>query len=302
MTDLTHFDPLRDLDQMSQLVADASGVTVEEAHRRLLAEQARPGTAVSEDFAARGGRRYEPGSAMDAFYGSTDAFLYELAVWNRNRLKRGMRKWITRHMDRVSSIMQKSPLEVLSIGDGMGFDCLHWARHGHRVTYFELPGDGPRFAERLFRGAGISIPMLTDPASIPTGQFDAITCLDVLEHVPDVPGLVKTLVSYLRPGGVLYVSAPYFLILPWYPTHLRQNRRYSASLSPYREAGLNLIGGRPGWDPIVLQKPGGTASLRSSLSVAAVRGGSLLWLPGRFMAWPYAPLHYLRKWTGQKFE
>ena len=65
----------------------------------------------------------------------------------------------------------------------MGFDCLHWAKQGHAVTYFELPGYGPRFATKLFDGAGVKIPMLTDPSAIPLESFDAITCLDVLEHV-----------------------------------------------------------------------------------------------------------------------
>ena len=303
MTTRTHFDPLRDLQQMSRLIADASGVSVEEAERRLLDEQARPGTAVAKDFAIHGGPRYTPGQAMDAFYGTTDAFLYELAVWNRNRLKHGMRKWIARHLRKVADVTDRPALDVLSIGDGMGFDCLYWAQQGHQVTYFELPGHGPRFATKLFEGADVNIPMLTDPGAIPSGRFDAVTCLDVLEHVPDVPGMVKTLASYLRPGGVLYVSAPYFLILPWYPTHLRQNRKYSASLRLYREAGLTLIGGRPGWDPIVLQKPGdGFRGIRSPLGVAAVRAGSALWFPGRIAAWPYAPLHWWRKWNGRKFE
>lgn len=302
MTDSDRFDPLRNLQQMAALIADSSGVSPEETERRLLQEYAHPGRAVAEDFAARAAPRYQPGPALDAFYGSTDAFLYELAVWNRNRMKQSMRKWIAAHMGRFASALGKPSLDILSIGDGMGFDCLYWSRQGHKVTYFELPGLGPKFATRLFQGAGATIPMLTDPAAIPMESFDALTCLDVLEHVPDVPAMIKTLAGYLRPGGVLYVSAPYFLILPWYPTHLRQNRRFSGSLTPYRHAGFKLVGGRPGWDPIVLQKPGGSAPMGSALSRAVVRTGGVLWLPGRVAAWPYAPLHWVRKWNNRAFK
>jgi SAM-dependent methyltransferase len=291
------FDPLRNLQQMAGLIAEASGVSAAEAAERLERERKRPGHAVADDFRTRGGTRYTAGPAMDAFYGSTDAFLYELAVWNRNRLKDGMRKWIAKHMARVGR-----PLDVLSIGDGMGFDCLYWARKGHRVTYFELPGVSERFARGLFRESGVQIPMLTDPTAIPAESFDAITCLDVLEHVPDPREMVLNFAGYLRPGGLMYVSAPFFLILPWYPTHLRSNRRFSGSLSLYKQAGLELVGGRPGWDPLVLRKPGDAVPrLHSPLSAAAVRAMSLFWLPGRVTAWPYGWLHWLRKFSNRDF-
>jgi len=303
MTASTRFDPLRDLRQMASLIADASGVAVDQAEQRLLQELEHPGSSVANDFAARGAPRYQPGPAMDEFYSSTDGFLYELAVWNRNRLKQSMRRWIAAHLARVAAAKGAGALDVLSVGDGMGFDCLHWHRRGHQVTYFELPGLGPKFAERLFAGSSTDIPMLTDPSAIPLESFDAVTCLDVLEHVPDVPAMVRTLAGYLRPGGVLYVSAPFFLILPAYPTHLRQNRRFSASLAPYKAAGLALVGGRPGWDPIVLQKPGGDGrSVKSAVATTAVRAASLLWFPGRFAAWPYGPLQWLRKWNNRRFE
>ena len=292
------FDPLHDLSQMAGLIADASGVSQEEASRRLEAERRHPGRAVAADFAARGGDRYTAGPAMDAFYGATDAFLYELAVWNRNRLKHGMRQWIGRHLARVGRA-----LDILSIGDGLGFDCLYWHRKGHRVTYFELPGTSERFAQNLFARSGVEIPMLNDPAAIATDRFDALTCLDVLEHVPDPPSMVRSLASYLRPGGLLYVSAPFFLILPWYPTHLRSSRRYAGRLSLYRQAGLKLVGGRPGWDPIVLQKPGGDdANVKSTASTLAVQAAAAIWAPGRLAAWPYAGLHLIRRACNRPFE
>ena len=291
------FDPLRDKAQMAALIAEASGVTPAEAVRRLDYELKHPGRSVADDFAARGGPRYTAGPQMDAFYAATDAFLYELAIWNRNRLKAGMRKWIGRNMARVGR-----PMDVLSIGDGLGFDCLHWAKLGHRVTYFELPGKSEQFARRLFDGSGAAIPMLTDPAAIPLESFDAITCLDVLEHVPNPPALVNTFASYLRPGGLMYVSAPFQLILPWYPTHLRNSRRYSGSLRMYREAGLELVGGRPGWDPVVFRKPGNVVpGNRSTPASFAIRLSAVVWIPGRFGAWPYAPLHWIRKMMDMPF-
>ncbi len=39
-------------------------------------------------------------------------------------------------------------------------------------------------------------------------SFDAITALDVLEHVEDLPGTLSTLCGLLKPGGLLVVSGP----------------------------------------------------------------------------------------------
>jgi SAM-dependent methyltransferase len=283
---------------MASLIAEASGVEVAEAERRLEVELRHPGRSVAEDFAARGGPRYTPGPQMDAFYASTDAFLYELAVWNNNRLKIRMRRWIGRHMGGAGR-----PLDVLSIGDGLGFDCLHLARQGHRVTYFELPGQSERFARRLFEQSDVAIPMLSDPAAIPAGAFDAITCLDVLEHVPDPPAMVRTLATYLRPGGLLYVSAPFQLVLRWYPTHLRESRRYAGDLRLYEQAGFTLVGGRAGWDPIVVQKADAAGQKPNPMSArVSVLLAKPLWTLGRYVAWPYVPLHFFRRLMSKEFR
>ena len=47
--------------------------------------------------------------------------------------------------------------------------------------------------------------------------------MDVLEHVPDLPGIMKSCLTLLRPGGVMKIGVPYDLSLgAWQdPTHVR---------------------------------------------------------------------------------
>jgi SAM-dependent methyltransferase len=299
------FDPLRNTDHMVSLISEVTGEPADRVIEALEYERRHPGRTVANEFRKRGGPRYQWGPHLQAFYSSTNAFLYELAVWNRNFLKGGMRRWTSHHMER-----QGRPLDLLGIGDGLGFDCLHLARRKHRVTYFELPGTSEQFARKLFERNREDIPILTDPASIPRGSFDALICFDVLEHVPDPVSMVNTLASYLRPGGLFYVSAPFYMILPWYPTHLKGNRRFSGSLNLYRQAGLQLVAGRRTWYPIVLRKP--ALSLSNGASAAplpppariplGLRLFGAFQLMGRVAAWPFIPIHFLR-WTGnRRFE
>ncbi len=292
-----HFDPLRKLDDMAGLIAHVTGEPVERVVARLESERVRPGHSVADDFAKSGGPRYVWGPHMEAFYGETDAFIYELAVWNRNRMKAGLRRWTERHLAR-----QNRPLDLLGIGDGLGFDCLHLARKQHRVTYFELPGKGERFARALFERSGAAVAVLTDPEAIGREAYDAITCFDVLEHVPDPPAMVWTLASHLRPGGLLYISAPFFMIHGGYPTHLKSNRKYSGRLAMYRAAGLRLVGGTMSWCPVILQKPGAEGASRSTLGCLGVTAMGPVFAIGRFAAWPFAPLHWVRRRGNRVFH
>src|SRR5665213_3039060 len=289
MNNRNDFDPLRNIDQMAELIGEITGETPAVVIERLEIERRHPGRTVAEDFAKNGGPRYEWGRHLEKFYNSTNAFIYELAIWNRNNLKAQMRRWTIRHM-----ALQKRPLKALSVGDGLGFDCLHLAHKQHEVTYFELAGLSERFARALFERSGVTIEMFTDPHAVPVGAFDAITCFDVLEHVPDPIAMGKTLASWLKPGGMLYVSAPFYMILPWYPTHLRANRRFGGSLDLYRQADLRLVGGQFTWYPIVVQKPGGVSSEQPTKASSLVRFSGIVQRLGRMAAWPFFPIHILR--------
>lgn len=291
------FDPLHSPQQMAELIAQISGESVDTAKRRLEWERAHPGCSVAQDFAQHGGPRYEWGPHLESFYGKTNAFLYELAVWNRNTVKARMRRWTARLMDR----RQGKQLDILSIGDGLGFDCLYFARKGHRVTYFELPGLSERFARELFARNDAHIPILTDPSEIARESYDAITCFDVLEHVPDPPAMVKMLASYLRPGGRLFVSAPFYMVLPWYPTHLRASRRFSGSLKLYEDAGLKLVDGRFDWCPVVLQKPDQNGQIHVKRGALAVKLTAPVLMLGRLGALPFAPIHLIRRACNRPF-
>ena len=57
---------------------------------------------------------------------------------------------------------------------------------------------------------GVSVDYRQQPvealATEAPGSFDAVTCMEMLEHVPDPAAIIRACAELLRPGGRLYLS------------------------------------------------------------------------------------------------
>jgi 2-polyprenyl-3-methyl-5-hydroxy-6-metoxy-1,4-benzoquinol methylase len=261
---------------------------------RLQQEHDNPGINVSAAMQQYGLEPYKWTDKLNEFYSQTDAFLYELVVWNLNKLKRRMRRRIGKYL--YKNIGQH--LDVLTFGDGLGVDSKYLSRAGHHVTYIETSAYAQAFAKMLFVDCTQDIKVLDDPNQIPKNSFDVVICLDVLEHVPDPPEFVKTMTGYLKLNGHLIVHAPFFQIRPNTQTHLKSNRKYSGSLRLYEKNGLKLVDGEPFWNPIILKKVSGRKTDFSFLKpkLLALRLAGLYLALGRFTILPFLWVNsYLRK-------
>lgn len=99
---------------------------------------------------------------------------------------------------------------VLDVGCGGGLLCEALFHAGAKVTGVDL-AEGMVEVARL-HAAEQNVPieyLLADAESLlPThaGQFDAVTCMEMLEHVPNPAGTVATLAKLVRPGGSVFIS------------------------------------------------------------------------------------------------
>ena len=98
---------------------------------------------------------------------------------------------------------------ALDVGCGAGLLCEPLTRLGAAVTGVDAAPENIEAACGHAAGAGLTIDYRTGELSaLALGQFDLVTCMEVLEHVADKPAFVAALAASLAPGGLLILSTP----------------------------------------------------------------------------------------------
>lgn len=121
-----------------------------------------------------------------------------------------IRDQICRHFERDPLVMPcLQGLSVLDIGCGGGLLTEPMARLGATVTGIDPAGESITAAREHADGQHLDITYRADRAEtlVDEGmQFDAVTLMEVVEHVPDVPAFVQMSTKLVRPGGVMILS------------------------------------------------------------------------------------------------
>jgi 2-polyprenyl-6-hydroxyphenyl methylase/3-demethylubiquinone-9 3-methyltransferase len=99
---------------------------------------------------------------------------------------------------------------VLDVGCGGGLLTESLARAGAEVTGIDLAPGMIEVARLHAAESGLAIDYRVasaeELAQESPGRFAVVTCMEMLEHVPDPGAMVATLARLLSPGGALFVS------------------------------------------------------------------------------------------------
>lgn len=114
---------------------------------------------------------------------------------------------------RANFIDEHSPVagrKVLDVGCGGGILSEALAQRGAHVTGIDM-GEAPLGVARLHaRESGLTIDYRQTTAEAlaeqEAGQYDIVTCLEMLEHVPDPASVIAACATLVKPGGHVYFS------------------------------------------------------------------------------------------------
>ena len=95
---------------------------------------------------------------------------------------------------------------VLDVGCGGGLLCEAFARAGASVTGIDLAPGMIEVARLHATEQALDIDYRLCDADTLEGGYDVVSCMEMLEHVPDPAKMVATLARLVRPGGTVFVS------------------------------------------------------------------------------------------------
>ncbi|MBP8305867.1 MAG: bifunctional 2-polyprenyl-6-hydroxyphenol methylase/3-demethylubiquinol 3-O-methyltransferase UbiG [Burkholderiaceae bacterium] len=164
-------------------------------------------------------------------------------------------------LDWIDSMAGLAGKQTIDIGCGGGILAESMAARGARVTGIDLADKPLRVAELHGLESGVTVTYERIAAEAMAqrcpGQFDVVTCMEMLEHVPDPASTVRACAALARPGGWVFMStinrnpkaflfaivgAEYLLNLLPKGTHEYEKFLRPAELASYaRHAGLDLI-------------------------------------------------------------
>lgn len=114
---------------------------------------------------------------------------------------------------RLEWINARAPLagkRVIDIGCGGGILAEAMARKGATVTGIDLSDKALKVADLHSLESGVTVRYeliaAEAMAAREAGQFDVVTCMEMLEHVPDPAAIVQAAATLVKPGGSVFFS------------------------------------------------------------------------------------------------
>ncbi|KFN44561.1 bifunctional 2-polyprenyl-6-hydroxyphenol methylase/3-demethylubiquinol 3-O-methyltransferase UbiG [Arenimonas oryziterrae] len=130
--------------------------------------------------------------------------------WDENGPQRALHELNPARLGYVAERVSLRGAQLLDVGCGGGLLSEALAREGAHVTALDLAPELVEIAKLHLLESGLSVHYKLQSvealAEEAPGTFDAITCMEMLEHVPDPASVLRACARLLKPGGRLFVS------------------------------------------------------------------------------------------------
>jgi SAM-dependent methyltransferase len=158
----------------------------------------------------------------------------------------GQNSWVTadEYEGFIQSLRLRDEAHVVEIASGSGGPALHLARKaGCRVTGLDANPSGVETANRAATRAGLAdrlkfmVADATRPLPFDDNTFDALLCIDSMNHFPNRSDCLKEWCRVLKPGGRAIFTDPVVITGP--VTNEELAARSSIGLFVFVPKGLN---------------------------------------------------------------
>lgn len=113
-------------------------------------------------------------------------------------------------LDYIAGVVDLPASTILDVGCGGGLLAEGMASRGATVTGIDRSEKALGVAGAHASQSGVPVEYIFNDAetwaSSHAETYDAITCLEVLEHVPDVPRTIRACAAMLKPGGHFFFA------------------------------------------------------------------------------------------------
>ena len=162
----------------------------------------------------------------------------------------------------IKSFVDLNGKRVLDVGCGGGILAESLAQSGAQTTGIDLSDKALKVAELHALESGVNVQYLAIStealAEMEAEQYDVVTCMEMLEHVPDPSSVIQSCAKLVKPGGHVFFSTlnrslksyAFAIIGAEYLLHLlpKGTHEYAKFIKPSelvaftRQAGLETIG------------------------------------------------------------
>lgn len=221
-------------------------------------EVEQPGAAVLRDIRAYDVIPYAMSSQMDDLYKYGMGLAIELASTYSDEGRLQMAAFI------LCALLEKRatagrPLRILALGDGIASDTVRLAAAGLAIDYIDYDKSNmARIAELNIAAARAASKGEFNVRVIEQvdNKYDAVVCLEVIEHVPSPLEFADAISGYLEEDGLLFMSECFNGIEARWPTHLLSNEKFAGKLPLMLVKDFVLLGANksPYGKPFVFRK------------------------------------------------
>jgi len=140
------------------------------------------------------------------FYDNTINEIFELMFWHCKEFPNKPLQYVFA----LDVAKRRGYKRYLDYGSGVGTAGILFAKNDFQVTLADISSKNLDFCRFRFKDRNLTanfIDLKND--GLEGRKYDFITCLDVLEHIPNPIGTLMTLRSCLADGGLLIVNVPF---------------------------------------------------------------------------------------------